>query len=41
MFIVQCNDVLRAELLFNTSTTKSLSMYGAMMKGKCNIICMT
>ncbi len=30
---MQCNDIIRAESLFNKSTNKSLSMYGAMMKG--------
>ncbi|CAM4794541.1 unnamed protein product [Rotaria magnacalcarata] len=30
---MQCGDVARAESLFDTATTKTLSMYGAMMKG--------
>ncbi|CAF4874568.1 unnamed protein product [Rotaria sp. Silwood1] len=30
---VQCGDVSRAESLFNTSTNKTLPIYGAMMKG--------
>jgi hypothetical protein len=34
MIKVQCGDVTRAQSLFNTSSKKSLGMYGAMMKGK-------
>ncbi|CAM2717915.1 unnamed protein product [Rotaria socialis] len=30
---MQCGDVNRAQLLFDTSTTKTLIMYGTMMKG--------
>ncbi|CAF4331181.1 unnamed protein product, partial [Rotaria magnacalcarata] len=30
---VQCGDMNRAQLLFDTSTKKTLPMYGAMMKG--------
>ncbi|CAF4894275.1 unnamed protein product, partial [Rotaria magnacalcarata] len=29
----QCGDINRAQLLFETSTKKTLPMYGAMMKG--------
>ncbi|CAF4446338.1 unnamed protein product, partial [Rotaria magnacalcarata] len=29
----QCGDINRAQLLFDTSTTKTLTMYGTMMKG--------
>ncbi|CAF3372608.1 unnamed protein product [Rotaria socialis] len=32
-FYMQCGDVNRAQLLFDTSTTKTLIMYGTMMKG--------
>ncbi|CAF1132740.1 unnamed protein product [Rotaria sordida] len=31
--LMQCGDVKHAQALFDTSTTKILSMYGAMMKG--------
>ncbi|CAM4844162.1 unnamed protein product [Rotaria magnacalcarata] len=32
-FYMQCGDMNRAQLLFDTSTKKTLPMYGAMMKG--------
>ncbi|CAF4273910.1 unnamed protein product [Rotaria magnacalcarata] len=32
-FYMQCGDINRAQLLFDTSTTKTLTMYGTMMKG--------
>ncbi|CAF1449723.1 unnamed protein product [Rotaria magnacalcarata] len=32
-FYMQCGDINRAQLLFETSTKKTLPMYGAMMKG--------
>jgi hypothetical protein len=32
--LMECNDVAYAELLFDRSTKKTLSTYGAMMKGK-------
>ncbi|CAF1686144.1 unnamed protein product, partial [Rotaria magnacalcarata] len=32
-FYMQCGDMNRAQLLFDTSTKKTISMYGAMMKG--------
>jgi len=38
MFTVQCGDVNTAELLFNTSKRKTLFMYGAIMKGKNDLL---
>ena len=32
--LMKCNDISAAESLFNRMTKKTLSMYGAMMKGK-------
>lgn len=31
--LMKCSDIERAQLLFDTSKVKVLSMYGAMMKG--------
>jgi hypothetical protein len=32
--LMKCGDIINAQSLFDTSTNKSLGMYGAMMKGK-------
>jgi pentatricopeptide repeat protein len=33
---VQCGEIKRAQSLFESATKKTLSMHGAMMKGKCS-----